>query len=269
MTHRRSRVASGFSLVEILVVVAIITILMTMAGVGYNHIVNSNRVTDTRAIMLTLEGAIKEFAAAQPIERRDIDVGFPYGMWFGHWPPSPVTPWDTTAPLAVGAVPADYETTAAGAAAAFTRFDYLIRRYFWPPPGSGPAIDPPVGVPPAGIPAEKHYASIECLVLFLTQCSPQAKAMIDKIPDERRPNLDHDRAMLVDSSGTQTWVDLHEVVDSWGVPLRWTVMPADQSIPQNSGVPVRWELRSAGKDGVFSPPFTLPGASDDVVVTSR
>jgi prepilin-type N-terminal cleavage/methylation domain-containing protein len=265
MTAPRPQTARAYSLVEIIVVISIIAILLALAGVGANSVINSRRVTATEMTMRTLETAIREFEKERPIEAREIATGIPYETWFEHLPPCPVTSWHRPPP-AIGALPALYESdnssTSYPATKVAVQFTDLIRRYFppgtetrrWQLPNGALASMPPD--------ATKDYASIECLVLFLTQCSPKAKAIIDKLPESCKDNQDKDQVVFPFGGPL---IELIEIKDSWDKPLRWAVMPFNQNDPANIGLPVRWELRSAGKDGEFSPPFTPADRSDDVV----
>lgn len=263
MSRARPRSARAFSLVEVIVVVSIIALLLSLAGIGANAWINSNRVRDTEATMLALEQAIRDFSDANPLVARPIDGnGTSYGLWFGQWPPCPVTPW-MPPPAIPGPQPALNESIAgqAQADAVVARMNHLVGWYLrsqgeprqWLLAGGKSQFAPPEPT--------RDYASIECLVLFLTQFSPAAKAKIGKLPQK---NLDNDRALPAGWPSAAP-IDLVEIVDSWGNPLRWAVLPHDQNVDANKGLPVRWELRSAGKDGVFSPPFTPAGQGDDVV----
>ncbi|MDM8007582.1 MAG: type II secretion system protein [Phycisphaerae bacterium] len=264
MNTMRPNTVRAFSLVEMIAVVSIIALLLALIGIGANVWINSAKVTGTITTMNTLKTAIDAFVDERPIEIRDIDPNVPhprYTDWFGHLPPCPTTPWKTTPVGNIG--PAGEWDSTTG-----TQFNWLIRRYLQGTPA--PALQRRWRIPTGGYvvntppSAERDYPSIECLVLFLTQCSPRAKAVIDKMPQDSKENLDSDEAFTM---GNQ-YVPLDEILDAWDRPLRWAVMPHDQdpSKPENKGLPPRWELRSAGKDGLFSAPFTPQGSSDDVVL---
>lgn len=265
MTGPRPQIVRAYSLVEMIVVISIIALLLALAGIGVNSVVHSRRVSATQLTMQTIETAIREFEKDRPVEAMDIGTGLDYPRyqaWFNHLPPSPVTPWSLARALTrpPGFDPAYYETDNASAVAVAEQFTGLTTQYMraggrrWRLPDGTERSSPPK-------PTE-DYASIECLVLFLTQFSPNAKAIIDKLPAEQKPNKDNDRVLLPGDPSCP----LIEITDSWGKPLRWAVIPFDQSVAANQNLPVRWELRSAGKDGVFSRPFFTPAdQSDDVV----
>lgn len=263
MNTMRPSTVRAFSLVEMIAVVSIIALLLALTGIGANAWINSAKVTGTKTTMNTLKTAIDAFVDERPIEIRDIvpqDVSNPpirYTDWFGHLPPCPTTPWKPE-PEHLSPPFGEWDSKTAG------QFDHLIWRYFW---GKNTPL-PKTGAVRTIVPPEKDYPSIECLVLFLTQCSPRAKSIIEKLPADSRTNLDKDSAIMTDPAvlGTTRRVELSEITDAWDQPLRWAVMPHDQINPANRGLPPRWELRSAGKDGIFAPPFSAPEQFDDVVL---
>lgn len=246
MNRARPRSVRAFSLVEMIVVVSIIAILLSLAGVGAVSWINSAKVTATTTTLKSLKAAIDEFVNARPIQDRPIDTDIPYTVWFGNLPPCPVTPWNTSGPGSAKPYSDD-------APIASKQFDHLMLRFLMSA-GQG---NPRLGAP------SPDYASIECLALFLSQCSPQSKSLVEKLPTA---NTDKDTANLMSGNG----VPLLEIIDAWDQPLRWAVWPHDMTLPGNQNLPelqkVRWELRSAGKDGKFAAAFTPKEQCDDVIL---
>jgi type II secretory pathway pseudopilin PulG len=127
----------------------------------------------------------------------------------------------------------------------------------------------------------EHYASIECLVYALRKFSPGAQAIIDKLPSSLLTNLDKDFTFhdvpppgSTDPCGngqydpgweSKSQDTLFEIVDAWKRPIRYAIRERWQPTP-TSGFTFKWELRSAGEDGIFSPPFTPAVQSDDVIL---
>jgi len=128
----------------------------------------------------------------------------------------------------------------------------------------------------------ENYPSIECLIFALRQFSPSARDIIDRLPSSILTNLDKDFAyhdtMPVVSGGLdgsyqngEEQATLFEVLDAWKQPLRYAIRePIRDPNATDPGAPpiapLRWELRSAGQNGEFSPPFTEESQSDDVIV---
>jgi prepilin-type N-terminal cleavage/methylation domain-containing protein len=125
----------------------------------------------------------------------------------------------------------------------------------------------------------KPYASIECLIYALRELSPGARNIIDKLPASVLVNTDKDFVFHDTGPGgtpdgafqtDERQATLFEVVDAWKKPLRYAIREEWPDIcnPNNliSGYRFKWELRSAGEDGIFAPPFTEANKSDDVIL---
>jgi prepilin-type N-terminal cleavage/methylation domain-containing protein len=140
----------------------------------------------------------------------------------------------------------------------------------------------------------EHYSSIECFFFTLYEFSPAARKILDQLQGkpalanldkdftfhdvtnnrcDAEPNASFDSNCLEER---KTQVPLYEVLDAFptdeyprGRPIRYAIREAirtstDPNAPP--AAPIKWELRSAGVDGVFAPPFTDESGSDDVVL---
>jgi hypothetical protein len=140
----------------------------------------------------------------------------------------------------------------------------------------------------------EHYSSIECLFLVLHEFSPAARKILDQLQGKPAlANLDKDFTFHDITNDTcdgdpnasfdsncpdeqKTQVPLYEILDAFptdeyphGRPIRYAIREAirtstDPNTPPVA--PIKWELRSAGVDGVFAPPITEESKSDDVVL---
>jgi len=267
----RSRTVRAFSLVELIAVISIIALLLALTGIGVIGWINSAKVRGTTATMNTLKTAIDVFVNERPMASGRGDPRIPpkpkqqwslapeklgYEAYFGAFPPTPIARINDNDPFALLL----NEDTSAEARVISKQFSHMVMAYL-----QGSSMQAarkglaPNGRPewqsPSQDPTGEDYASIECLVLFLSQMSPRSKAVIDKMPTECKKNLDRDLAVL---AGDQEFA-LIEITDAWGKPLRWAVQPVTIDL-------VRWELRSVGKDGVFASPFAATEQFDDVVL---
>jgi prepilin-type N-terminal cleavage/methylation domain-containing protein len=274
MNRVRPRSARAFTLIEMIVVVSIVAILLSLVGVGAVSWINSSKVRATAATLEALKVAIDDYVNERPMasgrgDPRSTTGPNPNQVWtlpdghlgydafFGALPPSPTARIDLVTPTVdpfIEDLPAHVPTIS-------RQFSHMVIAYLQ---GSNAQNDGREGLSPSGTvvwkspavtPPSEDYASIECLVLFLSQMSPSSRSKIDKLKD-CTSNLDRDRAIL---AGTGARADLVEITDAWDKPLRWSVRRVTDTL-------VRWELRSAGKDGKFSLAFTPKEKSDDVIL---
>lgn len=281
MKAMRLRAVRAFSLVEMIAVISIIAVLVSLAVVGVMGVLNSSKAKGTLATMIALKLAIEEFADDQsmasgrgdprsttgPDPRKEWRLPAPdntlgYKAYFGSLPPTPIAQIDLdnpTAPLLNEGKPDQAQQVS-------RQFSNMVRAYLQ---GANAGPIGREGLLPNGIdvkwrspkqdPTGEDYASIECLVLFLSQMSTRSRAMMNKLPEAcKSDNLDLDRAVL---AGTGNYAALYEITDAWDKPLRWAVRRQTSDL-------VRWELRSAGKDGKFDVggAFAPIGRTDDVVL---
>lgn len=269
----------AFTLMEMVVVVAIIGLLLAIAVPASVGLVNSQKAKATKATMQTLELAINSFASEKPISDDW------YVARYGSFPPSPATSvvllasdpaFSKAGPT--GSTNGEYRFAADPGTK--SKFEALVRGYLVPPGNvSTWHYNDNSSWYETDYPDTDRYLDIETLVLFLRQLSPQARQSLDRM-QKNTTNKDGDR-IAWDADGDNSTpevktTDLFEVNDAWGNALRYTV----QSPVVNSkgmALKIRWELRSAGPDGKFSSTFlALPGpdgafaneelAGDDVVL---
>jgi len=279
----------GFTLIEILVVIGILSILVALALPAATSLLEGSKARKTLATMQTVESAIGLYGNDNPFGAdrtplREVPVtggGYArqyYRTLFGRVPPSPTAPfapdrdnlsdYDTPGDEDLEELP---ETR--------LKFQRLIQMYLsreQDPDPNAEKLDPPPPTwekkPPLNL-TTNDYSTIECLYLFLTQCSPTAKQALDRLPDSARANLDKD--YLEKNGDTENPVVLYEIVDAWGRPLRYSAKWRHIDSTGEQTFPALWELRSAGPNGAFAEPFadddakdTL-GQGDDVVLKGQ
>jgi len=242
---------AGFTLVELMVVIGILVILMAIAIPAATGLLESQRAKQTLATMDVLRCAIEQFAEEARITSK-IGGVTPYSNVFGRYPPSPTV--DLTGGRGAFTAGTDQATR--------MKFDQLVRELTFYDGGLYP---PPTAT------LEDLDSSIECLVLFVNTFSTRAKQTLQNVQATAMTNADKDLVYKdVNASGSydvniDEAVDLFEVRDAWKRPIRYAVLSPKM---RNNDVifPARWELRSAGRDGQFAPPFTSAEDSDDVIL---
>lgn len=267
----------GFTLVEIIVVVAIIGLLAGIALPVASGILDTTKVRSTRATMDVLATAIEEYRRGAPLMRDATDlctvdsVSLTNASLFGPLPPTPSAdlaehnPWKSS-------LPDDPRTGPKFAGATWDESGLVNRllggRFLLPGPQALPAA--PV------VNARQSFATIESLVLFIKVFSPTGALLIERLPAKVRTNEDRDQVLLYvldprnPGNRPQQLIDLIEIRDAWNRALQYNVQILFLDEPWNSSVlGWKWEIRSAGADGVFGTPLSEEysrESGDDVVV---
>jgi len=247
MTHRSGGAsggpvaarAAGLTLVEILVVVAIIAVLLSVIGLVGSGVRERGKVDLTRQYMDILITAMDEYRSA-----------------FGQWPEPPNDPELTADSPPAGLDDRPYEPSNHPT----TKEDYYLggsEAVFVTPPETNPVnVD------------RKTITSIEGLYVQLRTCrQTDVRTILARLPQKALARrAEHPAGFAVrPGSGigslyTGEFVDPMQVLDGWGKALRWR-----HYVYRNNGRPFLW---SAGPNGEFAPdpnrPESDPRGRDDI-----
>ncbi len=261
---------SGFTLIELVVVVAIIALLISVLVKVGGNAVTSGRVSETRAVMETLNLAIEQFASEAPLKGISYDAQGNVGLThiyqdrYGNNPPDELEGFDQ-----------DEGITGLASLAA-------TGRYFVNDPTTLEDVDF----------QDAENQDIKAMVLAIKLYSPTAISILDKIPSRyKRTASDPDE--YLDRAGDGDLDPDDEVltyfVDTWGTPFQYFSLrdlkydgttfkladaPSDSSndrlgtatflVQQNRGQPV---LVSYGPDGPdqFSTDFQVGNEAPDLI----
>jgi prepilin-type N-terminal cleavage/methylation domain-containing protein len=276
----RNHLSRAFTMIELMVVVGILGLLLAIILPTANRVLQNTKIKSTLATMQVVENAIARFESDRPLGTTA----------YGNFPPPSFSTNVFTIPTRETFT--DTNTNGvwdwAPVPEAITNddgngmYDRVYIRLVVAGLSKAPGFTPIIGRNPGGTPdAEgpepyftKDFLSIESLYFFISQFSPQGKAILSKLPASMVMNKDIcggvscPDVLIYDSNkndtmdpATDSRVDLFEIYDSWDRPLHYMVRPTPNGF--------EWELRSAGPDGKFDVMFTPEDQSDDVVLKGQ
>lgn len=250
MTHRSGGAsggpvaarAAGLTLVEILVVVAIIAVLLSVIGLVGSGIRERGKTDLTRQYMDILTTAMDEYRSA-----------------FGRWPVPANNPTLTADSPPAGPDDVPYEPSLNHPS---TEEDYYLG-------GSEARFVTPPEANPANVPAHT-ITSIEGLYVQLRTCrQTDVRTILARLPQKALARRAEHPAGFAVRPGPQIgdltpftgeFVDPMQVLDGWGRALRWRYY-----VYRNNDRPFLW---SAGPDGKFArdpnQPEDDPNGRDDI-----
>jgi len=215
--HRTSGGGLAFTLVELLVVMAIIGVLFAAVLTGRNAVMGSARTKDTKATLQIVQDALEEFKreqTASPTIIRAKHGTVRYEKRYGKYPPDELEVF-TPVGLPNSAPPG-------GSLAVGSPKPEMVPK----PPGDG---YPPMDFDSSEEPEFEHR-DLVAMVLAIDEFGDTSKAILDKIPDNRRTSgpVDAEGKPLrfLDRDDNGTWDaevdgDIRLIVDGWGVPLTY------------------------------------------------
>lgn len=217
----------GFSLVEILVVIAILGVLMALIFKGGSALIDGARSKDTLALMARLDQAANTFQSEKPYHRvpyyADRYGDFPsdelgiFSSDSAHWPaPKPPVPGIHVVPngAALSVAPAETSRTRA---------------------------DANLGLAPR--------RAVQAFILSVRQASPSASVILDGV--EQRFRRVENTATFTPPGGTPQPLEFY--VDAWGQPLDYfatTAVPDENSATASEFLSMKLTI-AANKHPVF------------------
>lgn len=203
---RRRRV-SAFSLIEILVVIAIIGILLAVVFRGGSTLVRNAKTRDTEALLKKLDLAIDEF-------KREADLSkIPNAKaLFNGAPPDDLRVFDASSATysVVGGCPVRFSSNGV-----FKRNETIVK--------VADLIDDRGGDGTLKSTAKLVHADIRAMVLSMRLYSPRARAILDSIDPKYWADTEAVDGYVYypDASDTSSFVQLDFLVDAWGNPLEY------------------------------------------------
>jgi len=221
----------GATLVEILIVVAVIAILVTMVVGIATHIDNQNKEKLTKNTFALLNAALGQFR----------DYGYNYKVPIIALPPERDFYRGLDFPLDCNGLPLEPALgTALGATGA--------------------------SIMPLGVLHDLNYSGSEALYFFLSRV-PASRQTLEKIDDSLITNLDSNKQPMqiqIDFPSGPKFFPLLRIIDPWGTTLHydyydeWELNP----IRRDKGKRNFPEITSAGPDRIF-------GTGDDITSRSK
>ncbi|MCH9001654.1 MAG: type II secretion system protein [Planctomycetes bacterium] len=241
--HGGARFPRAFTLIEMLVVIAIILILLGSVLVAGNSIINRTKIRNTRAVLLVVDAAIDEFHRQKPsiIGARQNQIGggkVRYSKRYGGYPPDEVEMF-TVSGLPNSAAPPIDRSLSVGQAE------------FHPAPTGGKYT--PMKFYTRGNPeSEIEHRDLLAMVLAIDMYCEPAAMLLARVPDGNRwkglfdPNGDPLQFLEDANAADQKWNPVEDrqlpfgILDSWGQPLSYMAQRdytgTTSYIPSNNAV---------------------------------
>ena len=211
ITNRhRLRRALGFTMIELLVVFAVIAILFSAVLVGANTVLNKAKVRNTQAVLQVVRDALEEFRRESPM----IITASGYRVRYGEYPP------DEIEPFSILGVPGGADGSLAPGGAVFVPA----------PQGGGNEYGPMQFYTVGNTGAIGEHRDLAGMILAIRELTQSAASILDRIPDSSWSTgiLDEDGnpGQFLDRNDNGAWdpeVDeqIRLLVDDWGVPLSY------------------------------------------------
>ena len=201
------RRSAGFTLVELLVVIGLLTVLITIVVSVSARVISSGRARHTRAVMQTLQLAIEQFQTEAPLAK----VPYYNSRYVNNAPPDELEVFDQGT----------------------TRVHYNPRFSVNLAPGAAEIIYPEIN---ANL-GKLHYRDTKAMTLAIKLYSPAGAEILDRVDDRfrRSPISDYRGHPQFGSwptdgeyldqpdtgTGAAVQIPLDYFVDSWGTPLQY------------------------------------------------
>lgn len=249
--HGAKRYPRAFTLIEMLVVIAIILILLGSVLVAGNSIITRTKIRNTRAVLLVVDAAIDEFHRQKPsiIGARQNQIGggkVRYSKRYGGYPPDEVEMFTVSGlPQSTGGPPTGRSLSVGQAE-------------FHPPPTGGNYT--PMTFYTRGNPqSEIEHRDLLAMVLAIDMYCEPAAMLLARVPDGNRwkglfdPNGDPLQFLEDAGAADGTWNPVEDrqlpfgILDSWGQPLSYMAQRdytgTTSDIPSNNAV-ANWNKAS-------------------------